>query len=275
MAQTLPFLKMHGLGNDFVVLDARATPVTLSPARVRALADRNRGVGFDQMAVITGDDAAHAAVSYWNTDGTLSNACGNATRCVARLVMEDTGTRSVTLRTGRGLLQCDAAGDGLIRVNMGPPERAWQDIPLAHEVPDLINLPLDGAPGAVGMGNPHCVHVVEDVGAIALAEIGPQVEHHPLFPQRTNVEFVQALSRSEARLRVWERGVGITLACGSGACATAVVAHLKGALERQVTLHMDGGPLALDWREDGVWMTGPTALTFEGTLSAEFLEAHP
>ncbi|MEM6466886.1 MAG: diaminopimelate epimerase [Pseudomonadota bacterium] len=275
MEQALPFLKMHGLGNDFVVLDARGTELSLSPERVRALGDRNRGVGFDQLAVITDDPDARAAVAYWNTDGTLSNACGNATRCVARLLMDEGQARPLTLRTGRGLLACEPADHGMIRVNMGPPERAWQDIPLSHAVDDPIHLGLEGQPGAVGMGNPHCVFVVEDAEAVALSEIGPTIEHHPLFPARTNVEFLQPLSRSEARLRVWERGAGITLACGSGACAAAVVGHLKNVTNSAVTLHMDGGALHLDWRDDGVWMTGPTALVFEGSLSTEFLEANP
>lgn len=268
----LRFLKMHGLGNDFVVIDARggATPVT--PALARALGDRNRGVGFDQLAVIRDARDATAEIDFWNADGTLADACGNATRCVARLLMDETGADALELRTGRGVLRAEAAGGGLIRVNMGPPELAWDRIPLARPV-DLDALPLDGAPSAVGMGNPHCVFVVPDAEAVDLATLGPRVEHDLLFPEATNVEFVQVIDRETVRMRVWERGTGVTLACGSGACAAAVATARRGLTERKVAVRLDGGTLGIDWRDDGVWMTGPTALVFEGRLAPEFVGA--
>jgi diaminopimelate epimerase len=276
-ARPLRFLKMHGLGNDFVVIDARGdsgeggAPVTAALAR--ALGDRNRGVGFDQLAVVRpGTGGVAAEVDFWNADGTPADACGNATRCVARLLMEETGARALDLRTGRGVLRAEDAGQGLIRVNMGPPELDWRRVPLAREV-DLDALPIAGSPGAAGMGNPHCVFVVEDAETVDILGLGPRVEHDPLFPERTNVEFVQVLDRETIRMRVWERGGLVTLACGSGACAAAVVTARRGLTGRRVTVRLDGGELGIDWRDDGVWMTGPTALVFEGRLSAEFVGA--
>ncbi len=272
--QDLRFLKMHGLGNDFVVVDARASGAVVTPDIARALGDRNRGVGFDQMAVIREGEGGTARIDFWNADGTPADACGNATRCVARLLLAESGARAVRLETGRGRLEAHDAGDGLISVNMGPPQLAWDEVPLAREM-DLDALPLEGDPGAVGMGNPHCVLVVPDAEAVDLAARGPAIEHDPLFPERTNVEFVQVIDSDTVRMRVWERGGVITLACGSGACAAVVVTARRGLTGRQVTVRLDGGDLGIDWREDGVWMTGPTALVFEGRLSHEFLAALP
>ena len=266
----LRFLKMHGLGNDFVVIDARGGRDPVTPALARALGDRHRGVGFDQLAVIRDVAGADAAIDFWNSDGTPAAACGNATRCVARLLMDETGAESLALQTGRGLLAAEAAGEGLIRVNMGLPQTRWDEIPLAREM-DVDALPLPGRPGAVGMGNPHCVFVLPDAEEVDLADIGPRVEHDALFPQRTNVEFVHLIDPGAIRMRVWERGGMITQACGSGACAAAVVTARRGLTGRLVTVRLDGGDLIVDWREDGVWMTGPTALVFEGRLSPELL----
>ncbi len=268
--QGLAFLKMHGLGNDFVVVDARGRADPMTPALARAIGDRHFGIGFDQLALIR-DAGDVVAVDYWNSDGTLSDACGNATRCVARLLMEETGARTVTLRTGRGDLACEDAGGGLIRVNMGQPQLKWHEVPLAREM-DTLELPLEGAPSATGMGNPHCSFFVEDAAAVDLDTLGPETEHNPLFPERTNVQVVQVLDRKNLRVRVWERGVGHTLASGSSSCAVAVAAARRGLAERAVTVHLDGGDLMIDWREDGVWMTGPTMLVAEGALSPEFLD---
>lgn len=266
----LPFLKMHGLGNDFVIVDARETDSPVTAAMAQAIGSRFFGVGFDQLAVLTKAQDADVSVEFWNSDGTKADACGNASRCVARLIMDETGKSELVLRTGNGLLPAIAAQDGLISVNMGQPQLTWDTIPLAEDV-DINALPLDGEPGAAGMGNPHCVFVVDDAESVDLADIGPKIEHHPLFPERTNVEFIQVLDRRNLRMRVWERGGMITLACGSGACAAAVVAHRQGLSDRKVTIQLDGGMLDIDWRDDGVWMTGPTALVFEGRLSPEFL----
>ncbi len=268
----LAFVKMHGLGNDFVVVDARGAADPVTPALARALGDRHRGVGFDQLAVIRDGAGVAAEVDFWNADGSRADACGNATRCVARLLMDASGATALDLRTGRGVLRAEESGGGLIRVNMGPPELDWKTVPLARAV-DLDALPLAGSPGAVGMGNPHCVFVVPDAEAVDLATEGPRFEHDPLFPEATNVEFVQVIDRATIRMRVWERGTGVTLACGSGACAAAVVTARRGLTGRRVDVRLDGGTLGIDWRDDGVWMTGPTARVFEGELAPAFVEA--
>lgn len=269
----LRFLKMHGLGNDFVIVDGRGGENPMTPALARALGDRNRGVGFDQLAVILDPSKSEAAhVEFWNSDGSKAAACGNATRCVARLLMNEMGFGAVDLSTGRGMLQAEEAPHGLIRVNMGQPELAWERVPLARRI-DLDPLPLPGAPGAVGMGNPHCVFVVDDVGSVDLKHEGPRFEHDPLFPERTNVEFVEVMDSGVIRMRVWERGGMITQACGSGACASVVVTALRGLTGRRVDVHVDGGVLEIHWRDDGVWMAGPTAHVFNGELSPDFLGA--
>src|SRR6056297_1766236 len=266
----LPFMKMHGLGNDFVVIDARHAPVAMTPPLAAFLADRHRGVGFDQLAVIGPDDTADLSLAFYNADGSISAACGNATRCVARHEMTRTGKTTLTIRTERGLLDSMDAGHGLTSVNMGPPELHWRDIPLAHEV-DPLSLPLAGAPVATGMGNPHCTFFVADAEAVDLAAHGPEVEHHPLFPDRTNVQFAHVIGPDHLRMRVWERGTGVTLASGSSSCAVAVAAARRGLTGRSVTIDLDGGTIHVDWREDGVWMTGPTAHVFDGVLTPEFL----
>jgi diaminopimelate epimerase len=272
----LRFLKMHGLGNDFVIIDARGAGDPLTPALAKALGDRHRGVGFDQLAVITEAEHADATVTYWNSDGTDGGVCGNATRCVAHLLMDErgagdeSGAGAIALQSANGRLTAERLSDGRIRVDMGPAHTGWRDIPLAEEA-DTTTLPLSGSPGAVSMGNPHCVFFVADAEAVPLAEVGPHWEHHPMFPARTNVEFVQILSPDTVRLRVWERGAGITLACGSGACATVVAGVRKGLLERRVTVNLDGGALEIEWLDNGhVLMTGPVAHVFEGRLSPEF-----
>lgn len=267
----LDFLKMHGLGNDFVVIDARGRENPMTAERARLIGDRHFGIGFDQLALIRMDNDI-TAVDYWNADGSMSDACGNATRCIARLLMAETGDSSIVLRTGRGDLMCEDAGDGLVRVNMGQPKLEWREIPLSQET-DTLTLPIEGSPVATGMGNPHCSFFVDDAAAVDLDELGPRIENEPLFPERTNVQVVEVLDRTNLRVRVWERGVGHTLASGSSSCAVTVAAVRKGLTERKVTVHLDGGDLEIDWREDGVWMTGPTMLVSSGTFSAEFLEA--
>ncbi|MFN4204473.1 MAG: diaminopimelate epimerase [Tabrizicola sp.] len=274
VAQTgLPFMKMHGAGNDFVVIDSRGRGALVTPALARALGDRNRGVGFDQLAEITDADGADFGLVFWNSDGSLAGACGNATRCVSDHVMRGLGQERVSLVTARGGLRAERLADGRVAVNMGPPMLDWSSIPLARAV-DPLHLPLPDDPAAVGMGNPHCIHFVPDAEAVDLARLGPGIEHDPLFPQRTNVEFASLLAPDHLRMRVWERGTGITLACGSGACATVVAAHLRGLTGRRVVLEVDGGTLEVDWREDGVWLTGPVTRVFDGVLSPDYLAAH-
>ena len=267
----LPFLKMHGLGNDFVIIDARATEILITAETARAIGHRNFGVGCDQLAVLTTSSEADVDVAFWNSDGSMAEACGNASRCIGRLIMEESGKGLVSLRTNRGILPVQDVDGNFLTVNMGQPQLTWSDVPLAQDV-DLTMLPIDGTPGAVGIGNPHCVFVVDDLESMDLPKLGAFYEHHALFPERTNVEFIKILDSQNIRMRVWERGGMITLACGSGACAAVVVAHRKGLTEREVTVHLDGGPLMISWRDDGVWMTGTTQLVFSGTLSPAFLD---
>ena len=257
------FMKMHGLGNDFVVIDGRNQAPDLSPTLVKAIADRHRGVGFDQLALITQDAEADVRLTFYNADGSLSAACGNATRCIARHLMDETGQSAVTLATGRGLLLARDAGNGLTSVNMGHPQLGWDEIPLT-EAMDTLSLPIDGGPTATGMGNPHCTFFVPDAEAVDLGHLGPLIETHPLFPERTNVQFASVTGPDTLRMRVWERGTGITLASGSSSCATAVAAARRGLTGRAVTIHLDGGQISVTWADDGVWMTGPTAHVFDG-----------
>lgn len=270
----LAFMKMHGLGNDFVVIDSRGRDAVTTPALARALGDRNRGVGFDQLAEIRDSDSADFTLDFWNSDGSRAGACGNATRCASDYMMRQLGKDAVTLVTARGGLSALRRADGMVSVNMGHPQLEWADVPLSHAV-DTLHLPLAGDPVAVGMGNPHAVFFVPDAEAVDVAGQGREVEHDALFPQRTNVEFASLTAPDHIRMRVWERGTGITLACGSGACATAVAAHRRGLTGRRVVMDVDGGRLEIDWRDDGVWMTGPTAHVFDAVLTPDFLATVP
>jgi diaminopimelate epimerase len=268
----MPFIKMHGLGNDFVVLDLRAGAAAPNADRARAIADRRRGIGCDQIILIESADLTGADVRlrFLNADGSESGACGNGTRCVASVLMRESGSGQLIIETLAGRLEAVPAAAGEFTVDMGPARLDWHDIPLAEEC-DTLHLdialgPLED-PATVNMGNPHCIFFVEDAEDIELASFGPRIEHHPLFPERTNVEVATVIDRGRIRLRVWERGAGITLACGSGACATAVAAVRRGLTDRKVELIMDGGSLTAEWREDGhVLLTGPVATSFTGML---------
>ncbi|WP_420568802.1 diaminopimelate epimerase [Thalassovita sp.] len=262
-------MKMHGLGNDFVVVDARAHAVPLPADLVVAIADRHKGVGYDQLAVIE-NGAGDAHLVFYNADGSTSAACGNATRCIARYLFNETGKDSLHLTTDRGDLFAVDAGDGLTSVNMGQPQLLWNEVPLAREM-DTLELPIDGAPTATGMGNPHCTFFVDDAEAVDLETRGAEIEHHPLYPERTNVQFASVIGPDHLRMRVWERGVGVTLASGSSSCATAVAAARRGLTGRKVQIDLDGGTIWIDWREDGVWMTGATMHVFTAQLTPEFL----
>lgn len=270
------FLKMHGLGNDFVVFDARHNPLALSPARTRAIADRRTGIGCDQVIVISRGERADASMRIFNPDGGEVESCGNAARCVGWLLLAESSSGTLSLDTAGGQLLCTAAGSGTIAVDMGAPRLFWRDIPLS-EARATQNLLLDVAgrqlPAiAVSMGNPHCVLFVADVGHVAVGELGPVIEHHPLFPARTNVEFVQVISPTHLRMRVWERGAGITRACGTGACASAVAAVQLGLAERKLQVELDGGFLDITWRtDDHVLMSGPVSLVYSGEIALEAL----
>ena len=274
---TREFLKMHGLGNDFVVIDARKTPYSPAEAEVRAISDRKTGVGCDQFIVIEPAKTAGTAgfMRIRNADGSEASACGNASRCIGWLLMEENGSERVAFETNAGILEARRAGDGLVTVDMGPARLEWSQIPLAGPADTLrVDVGHGGfeGPVAVNMGNPHAVFFVDDVQAVPLAEVGPVFENHPAFPERTNVEFAQVLSPTSIRMRVWERGAGITRACGTGACATMVAAARRGLVGRKADVILDGGTLTIEWLDDGrVLMTGPIALSFTGRLSPELV----
>lgn len=266
------FLKMHGLGNDFVVIDARTAPYAPTAQQVRAIADRKTGVGCDQFIVIEPpvQPGSQGFMRIRNADGGEVGACGNAARCVGWLLMTEAGTRRTLFEMPSGLVEA-TLGDGTVTVDMGPARLAWNEIPLASAM-DTLHLPVDvaglPAPVAVSMGNPHCVFIVDDAEAVDVAALGPGLEHHPLFPERTNVEFISVLSPTAIRMRVWERGVGITQACGTGSCAAWVAAVRRGLVGCRGDVVLDGGTLTIEWRDDGrVLMTGPVAVSFTGTLS--------
>jgi diaminopimelate epimerase len=263
----IPFLKMHGAGNDFVVIDERTAPLDLSPDQVRRLADRRTGIGCDQFITLhpkpPGTDA-DLVMRIRNPDGTEAGACGNATRCVAELLFEQTGHPYQVIRTIAGDLPAERLPDGRFRVDMGPAHLDWHEIPLAHAA-DTLHLPLPGDPAVCNMGNPHATLFVDDP-AIAERD-GPALETDPLFPERANIGFARITGPDRMRLRVWERGAGLTLACGSGACAAVVNAHRRGLTGRRVAVDMDGGTLDIHYRDDGhVLMAGPAATSFRGEV---------
>lgn len=270
----IAFTKMHGLGNDFVVIDRRKGGIALSAGQMQAIADRHRGIGYDQLVFIDppANGRADVAFRFHNQDGSEAGACGNGTRCAAAALMDEAGRDSLSIETRGGLLTAERRANGLFSVNMGPARTDWRDIPLSEDR-DTASLPLSvgplSDPVAVGMGNPHCVFFVADAEAIDLETYGGAIEHHPLFPERTNVEVASITGKNSIRLRVWERGVGITLACGSGACATGVAAHRRGLTGRSADIAVDGGGvLSVEWREDGdVILTGPVAISFSGELA--------
>jgi len=272
-AGKLPFSKMHGLGNDFVVLDFRRGGPRLSGRQIRLIADRRRGIGCDQLIILEPAQRPDADLfmRIHNPDGSESAACGNATRCIAARVMDELGRQSLSIETVAGLLSAEAQEDGReIAVDMGPARLDWREIPLA-EACDTAHLPLAlgplSDPVAVNVGNPHAVFFVPDVAAIDLAGLGPQLEHHPLFPERANIEIVQLLPDGTLRMRVWERGAGITQACGSGACATLVAAARRGLTGRSADVLLDGGRLHIDWLANGhVRMTGGWTHSFDGVI---------
>jgi diaminopimelate epimerase len=263
------FRKMHGAGNDFVVIDRRGGAVSLTPACIRALGDRRRGIGFDQLILLDPPETMGADVfmRIFNPDGSAAGACGNATRCVAETLGQESGRETLVVQTVAGLLPAQRLGDGRVRVDMGPPRFDWEDIPLAHAC-DTLHLPLPGDPAACSMGNPHATVFVSDAEDAAHAAAGAALEHDPMFPERANIGFAQILGPAAIRLRVWERGAGLTLACGSGACAALVNAQRRGRTGREAELILDGGTLAIEWREadSHVLMTGPTATAFCGEL---------
>jgi diaminopimelate epimerase len=274
-----PFLKMHGCGNDFVVLDERAGSLGLTPARAAAIADRRTGVGCDQFIAIEPAPAGSGADAFMrirNPDGGEAGACGNATRCVASLLGHELGRTHTIIRTVAGDLHAENLPDGRVRVDMGPARFAWQDVPLAAEA-DTLHLDLAlgpvSDPAACSMGNPHATFFVDDVAALDIPALGPVLEHSPLFPEAANIGFAQILGPDRMRLRVWERTAGLTLACGSGACAALVNAVRRGLIGAHATIVVDGGELEIEYRAPNVLMTGPVATAFRGTIDLSLYPA--
>jgi diaminopimelate epimerase len=266
----LPFTKMHGLGNDFVVIDARSRALCLSDEQRRRIADRRRGIGCDQLIVLERSTRADVFMRIFNPDGSEAGACGNATRCIAGRLMAERCVERIVVETISGLLETKAADRGDITVDMGEARTDWRDIPVA-EACDTLHLPLAlgslSDPVGINIGNPHAVFFVSDVAAIDLEKVGPQLERAPLFPQRANIEFVQLLAPNLLRMRVWERGAGITQACGSGACATVVAAARRGLTDRKAEVVLDGGTLTIEWLANNhVLMTGGWTTSFQGEI---------
>jgi diaminopimelate epimerase len=267
----ISFRKMHGLGNDFVVLDARRADPGISPARAAALADRHTGIGCDQVIILEPvAEGADVFMRIRNPDGSEAGACGNATRCVASLVAEELGRDQVTVRTIAGDLPVRRLTTTLWQADMGEPRLDWRQVPLAQAC-DTLHLPLAlgpvSDPAACSMGNPHATFFVADLAALDIPALGPRLERHPLFPERANIGFAQILSPERIKLVIWERGAGLTLACGSGACATIVNAIRRGLTGRHAGVELPGGVLEMEWREDNhVLMTGPVATSFFGEV---------
>jgi diaminopimelate epimerase len=275
----IAFRKMHGLGNDFVVVDRRRDPVLIDAAAARALADRHTGIGCDQVLLLEApnDSLAQVFMRVLNPDGSEAEACGNGTRCVARLIAAETGKSELMIETAGGLLDAKLHKDGGATIDMGRPRLFWRDIPLAREM-DTLHVKLRRGPLSdpvcTNIGNPHATFFVDDAEAIDLAALGPKLEHDALFPERANIGVATVRNRHTIRLRVWERGVGITRACGSGACAALVAAHRRGLTGRRATVALDGGDLDIEWRDDeNVLMTGPAALSFEGSFDTALIGA--
>jgi len=283
MAQELrPFLKMNGLGNDFVVWDAREHPLQLSREQIAAMGDREHGIGFDQMITVErSGNGADAFMRIHNQNGGQVDACGNATRCVGRLLMEERSQPQASIETNAGLLLASASEQKLsVTVDMGEPKFGWQDIPLSEEFADTraielqigpIDDPILHTPAVANIGNPHAIFWVKDIEAYDLKTVGPLLEHHPIFAEGANISLAHIYAPDQIRVKVWERGVGLTKACGTAACAVAVAAARDGKAGRSSTIHLPGGPLHIEWREtdDHILMTGPTEIEFEGAIDIE------
>lgn len=271
------FYKMNGLGNAFAVFDARARgALPLTNAQAQAIADPRTGAGCDQVIAMEPSIRGDVYMRIWNADGSEVAACGNAARCIGWLLCEETGAETVKIETRGGLLTAHRRGRNEVCVDMGSPLLRWEEIPLAERMDTRkidvkvgpIDDPILHGPGAVNLGNPHCVFFVDDVSSVAIEKIGPMVENHPMFPERANVGFAEVRRRDNIRLRVWERGAGLTLACGTGACAALVAAHRRGLADRYAKLSLDGGDLLIEWRDtdDHVLQTGPVELEFEAVV---------
>jgi diaminopimelate epimerase len=272
------FIKMNGLGNDFVIIDRRNQKFEITPAIAKWIGYRRFGVGCDQVILLDTSDKADIYMGIYNSDGSQSNACGNATRCVAKLMIDELRKDQVTIETKVAVLTAVQNSAGLITVDMGEPSFDWRKIPLSEEL-DVLNLPLEVGPlknpAAVSMGNPHIVFFLDDISKVKLRNYGPTLENHAMFPERTNVSLVQVMPNQELRVKVWERGVGKTLACGTAACASLVTAiALEKITIAKTTVELPGGKLEIEWNEAGrVLMSGPVAKVFEAELFADAFRA--
>lgn len=275
----MDFRKMNGLGNDFVVLDARLRPLSISPDQARAIADRKSGIGCDQLIVLEPSSKADVRMRIWNNEGFEVESCGNASRCIADMLFAEKHQTIATIDTLGGYLTCEKAGDGLVTVDMGTPRFGWQEIPLSEPFADTrhielqlgpIDAPLIHSPSVVNVGNPHCIFWVKDLDVVDLAKAGPMLEHHPLFPERANISLARIDAKDHITLKVWERGAGLTRACGTGACAALVAAARIKLTHRKATVTLPGGDLLIEWRQadDHILMTGPVAYEYEGVLPA-------
>jgi diaminopimelate epimerase len=274
----MKFAKMNGLGNEIAVLDARDRPLTLNASAVEALALPGKGIGFDQLMVLLPpkNPLADVYTEIWNADGSKVAACGNGSRCVAWYVMREMNRENLVIETEAGLLGAVSVGPTMISVDMGEPIFEWERIPMSERMDTVrielqvgpIDDPVLHGPGVVSMGNPHCIFFVQDAELAPVEAVGPMIEFHPLFPERTNVGFAEIVARDHIRLRVWERGAGLTKACGTGACAALVAAVRRRLCDRTANVQVDGGMLQIEWRESDnhVIMTGAVALETEGNL---------
>lgn len=278
----IPFRKMNGLGNDFIVIDRRERSFVMDEEKARALADRERGIGCDQLIVLDKSDIADVRMRIWNNGGGEVESCGNASRCIADLLFAEKGEDSATIDTKGGFLVAHKAGERLVTVDMGVPKFGWQDIPLSEPFADTrhielqvgpIDAPLIHSPSVVNVGNPHCIFWVKDLEVVDLAKVGPMLEHHLLFPERANISLARIVSKDHVFLKVWERGVGLTRACGTAACATMAAGFRNGMINRRCKITLPGGDLFMEWREsdDHILMTGAVSYDFEGTIPAEQL----
>ena len=280
--RAIPFRKMNGLGNDFVVLDARVNRLAISEDQARAIADRKTGVGCDQLIVMEQSPTADVRMRIWNAEGGEVQSCGNASRCIADIVMAETGATTATIDTKGGFLTARKAGDLLVTIDQGRPRFDWKDIPLSEAFADTrhielqvgpIDKPLLHSPSVVNVGNPHCICWVNDLDVVDFAKVGPMIEHHPLFPERTNVELAQVVARDHVILKVWERGAGLTRACGTAACATMAAGYRLKLIDAKCRVGLPGGDLLMAVNESNghILMTGPVAYEYDDVLPAGLL----
>ena len=274
---SLAFRKMNGLGNDFVVLDARATPIAISEHQARAIADRKTGIGCDQLIVLEYTPNADVRMRIWNAEGGEVSSCGNASRCIADLIFDETKLNTATIETKGGMLTAKKAGERMVTIDQGKPKFGWKDIPLSEAFADTrhielqvgpIDAPLLHSPSVVNVGNPHCIFWVDDLDVVDFSKVGPMLENHPMFPERANISLAKVVARNHVLLKVWERGAGLTQACGTAACATMAAGHRIKIIDAKCRITLPGGDLFMAVNEDNghVLMTGPATYDFEGVI---------